>query len=151
METSPSSNSIPGHRIATKFFKSHDSTACTKFCSDRCVRIEVKAKGTFHRIWIVMKKNVSETGPRELGLYIRAHEPAVQTNLLLSQWISIKRAQTLVSITLTSSQKENCMSKCKNWNEFEGKMLFCAHLRFIFTYCRLKWTPFSVHHVTEIQ
>ena len=36
------------------------------------------------------------------------------------------------------------MSKCKNWNEFEGKMLFCAHLRFIFTCCLLKWTPVRI-------
>ena len=50
---------VIGHQIATNFCTCHDSTAvvpCTKFCSDHCIRIEVRANRNFHRIWIVMEK-----------------------------------------------------------------------------------------------
>ena len=42
METLPSCNYIVGHQTATNFCECHDSIAvvsCTKFCSDRCVKI----------------------------------------------------------------------------------------------------------------
>ena len=52
-------NSFAGHKIATNFCKWHDSCAvlsCTTFCSNHCIRIEVRMKRNFHRIWIVMVK-----------------------------------------------------------------------------------------------
>ena len=55
----PSCNSVAGHQIATNFCTCHDSTAvvpCTKFCSDHCIRIEMRVKRNFHRIWIAMEK-----------------------------------------------------------------------------------------------
>ena len=57
IKTSPCCNSLAGHRIATNFCKCHDSTAvapCTQFCSDHCIRIEMRVKRKFHRIWIAM-------------------------------------------------------------------------------------------------
>ena len=59
METSPCHNSVAGHQIATSFCTWPDSTAvvpCTKFCSDHWIRIDVRVKRNFHRIWIAMKK-----------------------------------------------------------------------------------------------
>ena len=59
METSPCHNSVAGHQIATNFCTCHDSTAvvpCTKFCSDHYIRIEVRVKRNFHRIWIAIEK-----------------------------------------------------------------------------------------------
>ena len=59
MEISPCHNSFAGHQIATTFCTCHDCTAvmpCTKFCSDHCIRIEVRVKRNFHRIWIAMEK-----------------------------------------------------------------------------------------------
>ena len=59
MEISPCCNSVTGHQIATNFCTYHHSTAvvpCTKFCSDHCIGIEMRAKRHFHRIWIAMEK-----------------------------------------------------------------------------------------------
>ena len=66
METSPCCNSVAGHQIATNFCTCHDSTAvvpCTKFCSYHCIRIEMRVKRNFHRIWIAMKKPLVKRGP----------------------------------------------------------------------------------------
>ena len=66
METSPCSNSVTGHQIATNFCTCHDSTAvvpCTKFCSDHCIGIEMRAKRNFYRIWIAMEKTLVIRGP----------------------------------------------------------------------------------------
>ena len=72
METSPCCNSVTGHQIATNFCTCHDSTAvvpCTKFCSDHCIRIEMRVKRNFHRILIAMEKTVK----RGLGGYLKLH------------------------------------------------------------------------------
>ena len=51
----------------------HDSTAvvpCTNFCSDHPIRIEVRVKQNFHRIWIAMEKPLVKRGPgqqRQMG------------------------------------------------------------------------------------
>ena len=66
METSPYHNSIAGHPIATKFCTCHDSTAvvpCTQFCSNHCIRIEVRVKRNFHLIWIAMEKWLVKRAP----------------------------------------------------------------------------------------
>ena len=66
METSPCHNSVAGHQIATNFCTCHDSTAvvqCTKFCSKHYIRIEVRVKWNFHRIWIAMEKPLVKRGP----------------------------------------------------------------------------------------
>ena len=66
METSPWHNSVAGHQIATNFCTCHDSTAvvpCAKFCSDHCIRIEVRVKWNFHRIWIAMEKPLVKRAP----------------------------------------------------------------------------------------
>ena len=66
METSPCCNSVAGHQIATNVCTCHDSTAvvpCTTFCSDHCIRIEMRVKRNFHRIWIVMEKPLVKRGP----------------------------------------------------------------------------------------
>ena len=49
-----------------KFCTCHDSTAvvpCTKFCSDHGIRVEVRVKRNFHRIWIAMEKPLVKRGP----------------------------------------------------------------------------------------
>ena len=66
METSPCCDSVAGHQIATNFCTCHDSTAvvpCTKFCSDHFIRIEMRVKRNFHRIWIAMEKPLVKRGP----------------------------------------------------------------------------------------
>ena len=66
MEISPCCNSVTGHQIATNFCTCHDSTAvvpCTKFCSDHYIRIEMRVKRDFHRIWIAMEKLLVKRGP----------------------------------------------------------------------------------------
>ena len=70
MEASPCCNSVVGHQIATMFCTCHDSTAvvpCTKFCSDHCIRIEMKVKRNFHRIWIAMERPLVKRGPKNVG------------------------------------------------------------------------------------
>ena len=65
-ETSSCCNSVAGHQIATNFCTCHDSTAvvpCTKVCSDLCIRIEVRVKRNFHRIWITMEKPLVKRAP----------------------------------------------------------------------------------------
>ena len=62
MEISPCHNSVAGHQIATNFCTCHDSTAvvpCAKFCSDHCIRIEMRA----NRIWIAMEKPLVKRAP----------------------------------------------------------------------------------------
>ena len=79
METSPCSNSITGHQIATNFCTCHDSTAvvpCTKFCSDHCIGIEMRPKRNFHRIWIAMEKPLVKRGP--------VHEYATSSTLMMT-------------------------------------------------------------------
>ena len=66
METSPCHNSVAGHRIATNPCTCHDSTAvvpCIKFCSDHCIRIEIRVKRNFHQIWIAIEKSLVKRGP----------------------------------------------------------------------------------------
>ena len=66
MEISPCCYSVAGHTIATNFCTCHDSTAavpCTKFCSDHCIKIEVRVKQNFHRIWIAMEKPLVKRAP----------------------------------------------------------------------------------------
>ena len=66
METSPWCNSVAGHQIATNVCTCHDSTAvvpCTAFCSDHCIRIEMRVKRNFHRIWIAMEKPLVKRDP----------------------------------------------------------------------------------------
>ena len=68
METSPCCNSVLGHQIETNFCTCHDNTTvvpctCTKVYSDHCIRIEVRVKRNFHRIWIVMEKTLVKQGP----------------------------------------------------------------------------------------
>ena len=78
METSPCHNSVAGHKIATNFCICHDSTAvvpCTKFCSDHCIRIEVRVKRNFHRIWIAMEKPLLERAP---GMMASLYQNAFQ-------------------------------------------------------------------------
>ena len=36
---------------------------CTKFCSDHCIRIEMRVKRNFQRIWIAMEKLLVKRGP----------------------------------------------------------------------------------------
>ena len=66
MENSPCCNAVTGHQIATNFCTCHDSTAvvpCTKFCSDHCIRIEMRVKWNFHWILIAMEKTLVKQGP----------------------------------------------------------------------------------------
>ena len=66
MEILSCCNSVAGHQIATKFCTCHDSIAvmqCTKFGSDHHIRIEVRVKQSFHRIWIAMEKPLVKRGP----------------------------------------------------------------------------------------
>ena len=37
--------------------------SCAKFCSDHCIRIDVKVKRHFHRIWIAMEKPLVKRAP----------------------------------------------------------------------------------------
>ena len=73
MITSLCCNSIAGHQIATNFCTCHDSTAvvpCTKFCSDYGIRVEVRVKRNFHRIWITMEKPFVKRGPGSWNLQV---------------------------------------------------------------------------------
>ena len=66
IEASSCCNFIAGHQNATKNCAWHDSTAvvpCTNFCSDHLIRIEVRVKQNFHRIWIAMEKPLVKRGP----------------------------------------------------------------------------------------
>ena len=66
VETSPCHYSVAGHQIATNFCTCHDSTAtvpCTKFCSDHGIKVEVRVKQNFRRIWIAMEKTLVKRGP----------------------------------------------------------------------------------------
>ena len=66
METSPCHNFVAGHQIATNCCACHNSTAvvpCTKFCSNHCIRIEVRVKRNFHRIWIAMENLLVKRAP----------------------------------------------------------------------------------------
>ena len=89
METSPCchGNSVTGHQIATIFCSCHDNTAvvpCTKFCSDHCIKIEMRVKWNFHRIWIAMEKPLVkciESIPTGF-LHITACSQSIFTNTL---------------------------------------------------------------------
>ena len=67
MERSPYHNSVVGHQIATNFCTCHDNTAavpCTKFCSDRCIIIELRVKRNFQRIWIAVENPLVKRAPQ---------------------------------------------------------------------------------------
>ena len=66
MEISRCCNSPAGNQITINVCTCHDSTAvvpCAKFCSDHCIRIEVRVKQNVHRIWIAMDKLLVKRGP----------------------------------------------------------------------------------------
>ena len=70
METSPCCNPVADQQIATNFCTCHDSTAVVpyaKFCGDHCIRIEMRVKQNFHRIWIAMKKPLVKRAPGTLS------------------------------------------------------------------------------------
>ena len=78
METSPWHNSVAGHQIATNLCTCHDSTAvvpCTKFCNDHCIRIKMRVKWNFHRIWIAMEKPLVNRVPehQQACLWLSLH------------------------------------------------------------------------------
>ena len=43
--------------------RQHSCRAMYKFCSDHCIRIEMRVKRHFHRIWIAMEKLLVKRGP----------------------------------------------------------------------------------------
>ena len=82
METSPCCNSVASHQTATNFCTCHQSTAvvpCTKFCSDHPIRVEVRVKQNFHRIWIAMEKPLVKRGP---GLSLQNYHITIQKDSL---------------------------------------------------------------------
>ena len=85
MEISPCHNSVAGHQIATNFCTCHDSTAvvpCAKFCSDHCIRIEMRANRNSHRIRIAMEKPLVKRAPDPV--YWRIYEVLGEAEL--TQW-----------------------------------------------------------------
>ena len=71
IETLPCCNSVACHQIATNFCTCNNSTAvvpCTNFFSDHCIRIEVRGKPNFHRIWVAMEKTLVKQGLGRLSL-----------------------------------------------------------------------------------
>ena len=71
IETSSCCNSFAGHQIAIKICTCYHSSAvvlCTNFCRDHPIRIQVRVKQNFHRIWIAMKKQLVKRGPGPLLL-----------------------------------------------------------------------------------
>ena len=71
------SNSFSDHQIGTNFCTCHDSTAVVpsaKTCCDHCIRIEVRVKRNFHRIWIGMVNPLVKRGPgfESLCIYFNA-------------------------------------------------------------------------------
>ena len=65
MENSPCQDSVAGHQSATNFCTCHGSTAvvpCTKFGINHGIKVEVRVKRNFHRIWIAMEKQTPVTG-----------------------------------------------------------------------------------------
>ena len=62
LEISPYCDSISGHQITAVL-------SCTKFCSDRCVRIEVRVKRKkIHRIGIPMETPLVKRSPGRITI-----------------------------------------------------------------------------------
>ena len=58
----PGSVSLTIFRPQFKFNGQQAVVPCTKFCSDHCIRIEVRVKQNFHRIWIATEKPLVKRG-----------------------------------------------------------------------------------------
>ena len=119
MVTSPCCNSVAGHQIAANFYTCHDSTAvvpCTKFCSDHCIGIKMRAKHNFHRIWIAMEKPLVKRAPdpgwcchcgaKVLGLVFLTNFSQLLDFQFLT-WILIGQWQWLYC-SQTEATVENC-------------------------------------------
>ena len=128
MENSPCHNSVAGHQIATNFCTCHDSTAvvpCTKLCSDRCVRIEVRVKRNSHRIWFAMQKPLVKRPPGWCPGPDSRNDPlAIGSDTILWSWSADRIPQT--PITIGSSDRENTkpnsLLPIESWHKsFTGK------------------------------
>ena len=53
---------IPLLAIRSRQIFAH-ATTCTKFCSDHSIRLEMRVKRNFHRIWNAMEKPLVKRGP----------------------------------------------------------------------------------------
>ena len=61
---------------------------CTNFCSDHPIRIEVRVKQNFHRIWIAMEKPLVKRGPGSIMASVTACGPTAPSHYL-NQWCSV--------------------------------------------------------------
>ena len=140
METSPCCNSVVGHQIATNFCTCHDSTAvvpCTKFCSYHCIKIEMRVKRNFHRIWIAMEKPLVKRGPgyasQHCWCLCLAHEVVITWKSFPYYWALCQenpRSPPRGFLSQRSSNAENvCMfstlltwTSCWTTNQFVGDL-----------------------------
>ena len=76
METLSCCNYVAGHDIAPSYCTCHDSTAvgpCTKFCSNRWVKVEVREKRNFHRTWIAIENPLMKRSPRMIYDWLKSN------------------------------------------------------------------------------
>ena len=121
METSPCHNSVAGHQITTIFCTCHDSTAvvqCTKFCSDHCVRIGLRVKRNFHRIWIAMGKPLVKRAPVQQGSTLftftwHFHWFSLHLQMARVRHLMVPAESHTISVELRSlSRREMTTSRC---------------------------------------
>ena len=135
METSLCCNSVVSHQIATNFCTCHDSTAvvpCTKFCSDHCIRIEMRVKRNFHRIWIAMEKPLMKRGPGVKNTTVNKRKLSMAViagnNFLLPICASSHNTWCQATYTI-SFQSYNNEWHCVRFSEI--KVSFILYLQYI--------------------
>ena len=117
MEISFSCNSVAGDHVATKFRSCHDRTAVVpraKLCSDRFNKIWMRAKWTFHHIWIVMEI-FSEMGLRSsvytYNTVTRSLQNIVVYGQLYFSWILSSQINSTASCKI-------CSDLLTRWDNF---------------------------------
>ena len=147
METSPCHNSVAGHQIATNFCTCHDSTAvmpCDKFCSNHCIRIEVRVKRNFHRIWIAMEKPLVKRAP--------GPDFTKPSQLILYPWIKLlqfdlhnhQHCTTGQHLTHLPLDKMAAILQTTVWKAFSWMQSFIFQFKFL-------WSLFPRVQLTILQ
>ena len=149
MENLPCCSSLAGHQIATIFCTCHDSTAvvpCTKFCSNHCIRIEMRVKRNFHRIWIAMEKTLVKRGPGDTRGYGISNSNYYNT-FMFTCIVYLPYSLTHVSLMgsampwVTPTLQTECWDVPRLWTPTHGLGSEVSRFRFV---CHLFASPVKI-------
>ena len=125
-----------------------------KFCSDHCIRIEVRVKRNFHRIWIAMEKPLVKRPGSHNALNKSGKAPHVKSTEMLGNGFHLNRSLYLITSSyfgtahIKSPSINFLNASCHMWG-----LLFLSnnwHSYISFTECLCQEIKLSSHVVSVV-